>query len=160
MRIQKLSLEESISFDFECVAIHTPIEDYQLAYLINKNLNLRLKRTKEDLDIQNGNFKFPLFEWEDLQHQNKWYLIANVIYQEVKEKTSQQQLFEEDMIQIEKQFLIPELKQVDYFFQINQLISNCDLSSIIKTLNKIPQIVTSYELDPKKIKHIEHLTLE
>ena len=160
MKIQKLTLEDSLSIDFECIAIHSSIEDYQLAYLINKHLNLKLKRTKEDLDIHNGHYKFPLFEWHDLKYQNKWNLISNYIFEEVAEIPTKQELFGEQIIQIKKQSLIPELKQIEYFLRLDQSSNYIDLLSVIKVLNSIPQIVTSYKLDLKKLKHIEHLTLE
>ena len=160
MKAQKLILEEDLIVDYECIAIHTQVEDYHLAYLINKHLKLKLKRSLEDLDIKNGYFKFPLFEWKDVKTQKKWSLISNAIQQEVTEKPKNLELFDNYEIQVKKQYLISELKQVDFFLILRQELFTDIILSVMKVLNKIPQIMTSYKLDLNKIKYTEYLTLE
>jgi len=42
----KLSIEEFEEDDFFIIAIHTPLEDYRLAYFLNLNLEIFLSKNK------------------------------------------------------------------------------------------------------------------
>jgi len=53
--------------------------------------------------------------------------------------------------------LIPEMREVDYFFMIKNFIDDADLNSIISTLNRIPEIMAAVKIEPKKIKSRENL---
>ncbi len=54
-------------------------------------------------------------------------------------------------------YLIPEMREVDYFFMIKNFIDDTDLNTIISTLNRIPEIMAAVKIDPKKIKSRENL---
>lgn len=66
MAVHKLILDD-IFEDVSCtlIAIHCAIEDYRLAYLLNKYLNITLSRKPKDLDFNKGITKYALFEYED-----------------------------------------------------------------------------------------------
>ena len=160
MKVRKLTLDESLEIDFECIAIHALVEDYHLAYLINKHLHLKLKRKKKDLDVSNGQYKFPIFEWEDSTLFNKWDLIPNFIFEEIIEPSDQLELFANQIIKTKKHFLISDLNHVEYFFRLRQPSNYIDINSVIKKINTISDVVTSHKLELKKLKHSEHLTLE
>ena len=61
---------------FKLIAIHSALEDYRIAFLLNQTLNLKLKRTKEDLDL--GKAKYSMFEWEDNNQLITWTLVSNI----------------------------------------------------------------------------------
>ena len=44
LTITKLNLEDSFSEEFSLLAIHTDLEDFRLAYFLNKTLGLNLSR--------------------------------------------------------------------------------------------------------------------
>ena len=44
MAIHRLYIDEFETINYSLVAIHTNLEDYRLAYFINENLNLKLKK--------------------------------------------------------------------------------------------------------------------
>ena len=54
MALHRLQVDDFYDESFKLLAIHCRLEDYRLAYLLNKNLNLNLKRKDEDLDFELG----------------------------------------------------------------------------------------------------------
>ena len=69
MGMYKILLEDSIGYDFTLIAIHGSLEPYYLAYLLNKNLEVRLSRTREDLLLTqyDSTTRYPCFEFNDKQ---------------------------------------------------------------------------------------------
>ena len=79
MAVHKLILddvfEESIC---TLIGIHCTIEDYRLAYLLNKSLGINLVRNKKDLDYNNGKSTYSIYKWEDKKQFLTWNLVSNV----------------------------------------------------------------------------------
>jgi hypothetical protein len=46
--VRKLNFDDSNKNDFQLVAIHTALEDYKLAYLINKKSTVNLQINQDD----------------------------------------------------------------------------------------------------------------
>ena len=134
MAVHKLILdddfEESI---FTLIAIHCTIEDYRLAYLINKNLGINLVRQKNDLDFSNGKSTYSIYEWEDEKQRLSWYLVSNIC------KTN-------DVHQVKTGLL----------FQNNQSVTKKE-KHIINTIQNIPQIITAYTIDQNQLKSKDNL---
>ena len=55
MAISKLNLEDFCNEVFSLFAIHTDLDDYRLAYFLNKHLGINLFRKAFDLDFVNEN---------------------------------------------------------------------------------------------------------
>ena len=49
MAIHRLDLDEFDEIDYYLMAIHTSLEDYRLAYFINKNLPINLSKSKHEI---------------------------------------------------------------------------------------------------------------
>lgn len=136
--IHKLSVND---YDQDCflVALHTGIEDYTLAYTLNKTLKTRFTRCKKDLEVAN-NAAVSVFEWENEQDKCYWTLMGNKVDAENENKA--QDLFS-NLKTKQKKYLIPELKEVDYFLKIEDAPEYLELELIDKIKN-IPSIVTAY----------------
>jgi hypothetical protein len=67
MAIHKLHLEEFDEIDYQLIAIHSSLEDYRLAYYINQNLPINLKKENCNIQISNkeGETQFTRFVFED-----------------------------------------------------------------------------------------------
>ena len=63
-RIYTLEIDEVIEKD-NWLGIHTSIEPYQLAFIINQNSRLKLSRSKKDVFNEKKEGVFQLFEWID-----------------------------------------------------------------------------------------------
>lgn len=121
------------------IAITTSLKDYRICYHINKCLNFNFTRV-DDLKLDSGNygnemlFSFYNYSWENTE--TDFYFIGN---------------------KGTEGYLVPEMREADYFLMIKNYIDDEDLENIISCLNKIPEIVAAVKIDPKKIKSRENL---
>ncbi len=160
MGMYKILLEDSIGYDFTLIAIHGSLEPYYLAYLLNKNLEVRLFRTPQDLLLTqyDSTARYPCFEFNDKQQYIDYYVFSNKSKVAVSPNPSAglfgaQQSFK-------TAYFIPELQQVDYFIKIIEEGSAFAKAKTLKILNQIPQIVTAYDVDVNALKNKEHLIFE
>ena len=142
------------SFDFEydhdytLICIHSALEDYRLAYFLNKNLNLHLQRFKDDLDFPSLNCRFSVFNCEESVTFSSWSLIANRHVTVSNVVPSGENLFGEET---KVYYLIAEKKQVDYFIKINGTIEKEELQKILTKINNTNKIITSYTINPNDL---------
>ena len=139
MILNRKNLKFEIDFDFILIAVTTSLKDYRICYLINKCLNFNFTRQDDlELDIGPGGneVSFSLYQcsWENAE--TDFIFIAN--------KGSDG-------------YLVPEMREADYFMIIKNYIDETDIESIISALNKIPEVVTAIKIEPKKIKSRENL---
>jgi len=148
------------SFDFEydhdytLIGIHSALEDYRLAYFLNKNLDLHLERFKDDLDFPSLNCRFSLFKCEDEVTFTSWSLIANRHVTVSDVVPSGDNLFG---VETKVYHLINEKKMVDYFIKINGVMSQDELQNIIVKLNNTNKIITSYVINPNDLVSRDYL---
>ncbi|MBT8303783.1 MAG: IPExxxVDY family protein [Bacteroidia bacterium] len=142
---------------FTLIAIHCSLEDYRLAYLLNKNLSLNLKRKEEDLDYDYVSAFYPIFEWEDLSQQITFNLVGNICRKESNALTSSGLLFGDDEKSMRTLNLIPEHKNVDYLLKISAQEEFSEEKSILNKILEIPNIVTAYSIDAFKLKSRNNL---
>lgn len=148
------------SFDFEydhdytLIGIHSALEDFRIAYFLNKSLNIHFNRFKEDLDFSSTNCSFSLFHYEDKASLTSWSLIANKHVFVNNLNSNNNNLFKEET---QTSFLISEKKQIDYFIKINRNVAQKDLQNILLKINNTRKIITSYTLNPYGLKSKDYL---
>ncbi|MDN3491441.1 IPExxxVDY family protein [Winogradskyella bathintestinalis] len=157
MALHKLQVDDFIDDSYKLIAIHCRIEDYRLAYLLNKQLDLKLKRKEKDLDFKYLESSYSIFEWNNETEYIMWNLISNVCKREEDSLSSSGTLFTESEKVLKTFNLISEYQKVDYFIKISDEIQNVNEKLILNKLQAIPQIITSYTVDPLKIKSKDHL---
>jgi hypothetical protein len=160
MAFIKLHFDEFDEVDYELIAIHSALEDYRMAFFINKNLSLKLSKSKEEIVVKSKNedVLFSKFIFEDNSSDSTWILIQNKNEISFKEKSKNQTLFLDTEMEIEtKVFLLPELKKVDYFLKIEPTQSNSKTEETINNILNIDQISTAYKVDANKIKSKNNL---
>lgn len=157
MALHKLLVDDLYDDAYKLIAIHCRLEDYRLAYLLNKNLDLNLKRKAEDLDFKYLKSSYSLFEWNNETQYVNWNLVSNVCQKVEDSLYSKGTLFETNEKVLKTFHLISEFKKVDYFIKISNEIQNVNEKLILNRLHAIPQIITSYTVDPLKIKSKDHL---
>jgi ribosomal protein L28 len=159
MAIHKLHLEEFDEIDYQLIAIHSSLEDYRLAYYINQNLPINLKKENCNIQISNkeGETQFTRFVFEDSKD-IVWNLVQNKNDVFVPSQNSNQGLFAETNNKFStKIYLIPEFKNVDFFFKIENGEVNIDVSKITNCLKKIDRVSTVYAVEVEKIKSKNNL---
>lgn len=139
---------------FLLVALHSTLEDYAVAYGLNRVLKAKFKRNQTDFDLSE-NRSFPYYSWEDNLNYRYWVLVAN-------HSTKKEQIANNnDLFQNESTYstpkLIPELKEVDYFLKIEDDDETMDGEEIVRKLTGMPKIMASYEVDINKLKSRNNL---
>ncbi|REE27919.1 IPExxxVDY family protein [Winogradskyella pacifica] len=157
MALHKLQVDDFYDDSYKLIAIHCRVEDYRLAYLLNKHLELKLERKDADIDFKYLESSYSIFEWDNETEYVMWNLISNVCKKEEDSLHSTGTLFSDTEKVLKTFHLIPEFKKVDYFIKISDEIQNVDENLILNKLKAIPQIITSYTVDPLKIRSKDHL---
>ncbi len=148
------------TFDFEydhdyiLIGIHTILNDYRLAYFLNRELKIFLERFKNDLDFPMKNCHFPFFIYEDEASFVSWSLISNKFVSIDSINSNDNNLFNEET---KIKFLIPEKKKVDYFIKISGYIKKEKLQDILMKVKNTDKIIASYLIDPYSIKSRDNL---
>ncbi len=159
MAIHKLLIDDFVTVDYELIAIHSSLEDYRLAYFINRELSILLEKSPKDIGItvKEGESCFSRFIFEDREKELLWNFIQN----KSTIKTIQQNsisLFEEAGLDVTTNvFLLPELKKVDYIIKIENICSSFALEELIEKLLSIRHISTAYQIDHQKLKSKNNL---
>jgi len=157
MALHKLQVDDFYDDAYKLIAIHCRLEDYRLAYLLNKNLELQLRRKEEDIDFQYLKSSYSIFEWNNEEQYITWNLVSNICKKEEESLYSTGTLFQTSEKVLKTYHLISQFKKVDYFIKISNEIQNVNEKLILSKLQTIPQIITSYTVDPLKIKSKDHL---
>jgi hypothetical protein len=161
MPAHKLVLDEVFEQPYKLLAIHSSIEEFRLAFQLNKYLDLRLSRSRQDIDLQMEDLKvlFALYEFEDHQKYLKYYLVSNISKGELISNAGQNSLFGEEP-GFKKLFLMPEFKQVDFFLKIEDELESVSEKILLKKIKEIPQVSTAYSIDFHQIKSKENLIFD
>jgi hypothetical protein len=160
MAVHKLYIEEFEEEDYHIIAIHTSLEDYRLAYFLNRNLGIRL--TKNELDIQSqvkgrttsfARFSFgdneKIINWDLVQNKNEVEGIENVVSQDLFSNTKN--------VFLSSAYLLPEYKKVDFFLKIENAENEIDITEIVSKISTIDGVKMTYGVDKNKIKSKNNL---
>ena len=155
MAIHKIQINDFISIDYELIALHSSIEDYRLAYFINKALQIQLSKNSATIEIETkeGKASFSHFIYEDKIHDIIWNLFENnAIAKTTKKNTTG--IF--DSIDVTMQVL-PEFKKADYILKIENNDGLFPLEKIIEKISKIDSISMVYPINQNKLKSKNNL---
>jgi len=157
MAIHKLVLDDFEDTDYTLFAIHSDLECFRVAQIINRILNTRLQRTKQDLELNiTEQLNFPVFEWNDLSLRSTWNLVQNSCNVEI--TSAGQGLFSQTTEQnITRHPLLGEYADVDFFLKISGECSSKD--NISKLLNQVPSINLEHPIEEEALKSKDYLIL-
>lgn len=160
MAIHKLDIGDFDEIDYHLIAIHTALEDYRLAYLINQKLDINLSKNKNEIQInvKQGESFFSRFYDHTIEKGITWNLIQNKNEVIQQKKDNDQNLFSNLTLEVlTKVHLIPEFKKVDYFLKIENLEETIHLTNVLARLNRIDTISAIYTVETNKIKSKNNL---
>lgn len=148
------SIDFEYDHDYALIGIHSILADYRMAYYLNKSLDIKLRRFKDDLDFNSRNCSFPLYTFENETAFTSWSLIANkhVFTEDVGE--GRRNLFSQET---KISYLIPEKNRVDYFIKITGVTDDEEIITALNSINKINNIMASYAIDPMDLKSRDNL---
>jgi len=160
MALHKLLVDDFYDASFSLIAIHCRLEDYRLAYLLNKHLELSLKRKEHDLDYNYFDASFAIFEWDNEKIDIIWNLVSNVCKKEEAALQSSGSLFDTQTTVTRTVNLLPELKTVDYLIKVSNEDRHFNEKLILNKIQTIPQVITAYSVDIDQLKSKEHLIFD
>ncbi len=157
----KLLLDD-VEEDFHLLAIHSSLEEYKMAFFLNKNLQFKLKRARFDVDFNHGavQAQYPLYEFKEPARYRNIYLIKNKYQGPVKKIVSSGSLFVDEEVSALVTHLIPEYKEVDYFLKIEEDADNKTIQQMISKISIIPNVLTTYSVDQNQLKSRNNLIIE
>ena len=155
MAIHKIQINDFVSDDYELIAVHSSLDDYKLAYMLNKELGVQLSKNLAYVEIAlpEGKSAFSNYIFDDEKNDVVWTLIENktTIINSNKQTTS---LFEQVDITV---FLLPEFKKADYLIKIENIDYGFDSESIIEKIQEIKNVTTAYAIDITNLKSKNNL---
>jgi hypothetical protein len=155
----KLIFNDALEYDFKLIAIHCSLEDYRIAYFLNKHLGIQLQRRTKDVDFTKEGHEalFSLFTFEDSKNYRSYTLVGNRCKVEHPGLEDNASLFttQESFKLIN---LIPELKKTDFFLKLES--DTPTPKTMLAKINQIPQVITAYTVDVNKLKSKRNLIFE
>jgi hypothetical protein len=139
--MKKAKLQIEPAFDFELLGIVSPIREYRMAWLVNQELELNLVKA-DDLELE-------FLNAEKLEIAQYLLSLPHGFIQLLKNKAinSTQQAA----------YLIPELKNLDYFLLVQDETEELDLINFVKKLSRNPLVQSIVRIDISKLKSKENL---
>jgi hypothetical protein len=133
----KYQLDVDYDYDFQIVAICCHSKDYRISWYLNKNLELALEKSLENIEIQlKGNFSIhTVYKYHNANTQANYKLITN---------------------RGSNGFLVQEHKNVDYFLIIENNYTE-ELKQIIDKIKSLSIVLTAFDLDIKELKSRQNL---
>jgi hypothetical protein len=137
----KHTLELEADYDYDMIGLCSHHNDYRIVWGVNELLDIQLEKKEGNFEISNSKSKIsehPYYEFNDIENFLTFFFIKN---------------------KHEGKFLIPEQKQIDYFFFIiNNNLHN--INAVIQKIKTLPTILAAYEFDPTEFNSTEHLIFE
>lgn len=154
MQIHSLGLDDFCEEEYSLIGIHTTLEDYKLAYLLNKTLKTSFYKSIENLEFENLENKasFSIFKYINTNYDFDWFLIANSFKRENQTESNELLLTSET-----KTYLISEKKKIDFFIKISGDVEYSFVLETIEKIKKIDQVITSYYVDKNTLKSKDYL---
>ena len=161
MLSHKLILEEEKE-DYQLLAIHSSLDEFKMAYLLNKHLEINMRRSRLDLDFNHAEVlaNYPLYIFKEPVKYRNYYLIKNKYTGPLKKLISSGSLFNEDEGTPQITYLIPEFKEVDFFLKVEEDLGQEQLQKLINKIAFIPNVITIYAVDANQLKSKNNLILE
>lgn len=162
MPAHKLVLDEVFEQPYKLIAIHASIEEYRIAFLLNKHLNLKLARLPKDLDLHLGadNMHFAHYLYEDEQNYCTYHMVSNLSMSTAGTGKEEHSLFLDDNLVTKTSYLLPEFKQVDFLIKIEDEMEIVSEKLLVQQILEIPQVTTAYAIDFDRVKTKKNLIFD
>ena len=155
MNNHKLNLNQ-FPENYHLIAIHSDLDEFRLAFFLNKKLNIGLKRKINDIYFAEQDASYSQFEFLDETKYLKWIFFSNKSL--VSEKVSNEEfgLFGQGNRTLNKMNLLSQQKSVDYFLIIENIANKNYIDKVLKKILEISLVITSY-ISKNKLENKENL---
>jgi len=129
----RYTLEEDISFNFNLIGISSHFHDYRVCWAINKSLDFELERSESEIIVREVNKELLAF--------STYIFICSeteVMFELISNRNADG-------------FLIPEMKQADYFLKLDDFYPE-STSEIVRRLSAITMVNMAFEIDVETLR--------
>jgi hypothetical protein len=135
--------QDTFNVDFQLLAISTSLADFQLAWHINEITHFKLKRVKDhSIELKKGNtLNTSCFQ----------YKTENISIKLIKNKLNE--------MEASQAFLIPEMKNIDYFLIIQDDTEELEILNVKSTLSEIKNVILVQIIDANRLKSVVNLMI-
>ncbi|MFT6215045.1 MAG: hypothetical protein ACJAS3_001442 [Roseivirga sp.] len=141
----KNKLDISYEIDFDLIAINASIKEYKLAWMLNKSLDWDFAKME--------NIQLDFTKNKVLSISNYFYETEYQKFRLLKNRTDEGN---DDGAQFNA-YLIPELKNFDYFLMLENESHGFDLKSFILNIKQIPSVQFAIIVDTATLKSKDNL---
>lgn len=159
MAIHKLLIDDFVTIDYQLIAIHSSLEDYRLAYFINRELRLLLEKSPHDIPVKTkeGESRMARYVFDNPADDCTWSLIQNKNTITTQKRGAASLFSTEGLTVSTNVFLLPELKMTDYILKIENTPCDFLIGEVSEKLLAIKYIATAYTIDHTKLKSKNNL---
>ena len=160
----KHTLDITYDYEFLLFGISSHEKDYRICWALNKKLDLNLIK-KDSLEIKGKKHTTPsyfsFFEFENTEELLHFSVIAN--FSENKALITNDNTLFGQASQTEKdnhsenELLIPEQKQMNYFFIVQGEVDDDKADELINKIKEIDMVQTAIRIDPTQLKSKQNL---
>jgi len=159
--LAKHTLEIEYDYDFVLIGISSHEKDYRFCWALNKKLGLELVK-QDSLEIKGKKqttpsyFSFFLFNDED--QYTEYSVVANFSESKALAVKEEHTLFAgEPSRESENEFLVPEQKQMNYFFIVRGELEDDEVEELLKQIRDIDMVQTAVRIDAKSLRSKQNL---
>ena len=147
-------MELEVEYEFSIIGIITTLEDYQLAYNLNKYLGTSFKRERNDIDVQgkseNELSYFSHFFYSNEEEMEEWHLINNRYnteeeFSERVDSVSQNLFYNNDQVMQLTRYFLPEKKKANYILRLDLMNTNL-IDKLVSKIHAIPSVTTAFSI--------------
>ncbi len=154
MNNHKLNLNQ-FPENYHLIAIHSDLDEFRLAFFLNKKLSISLKRKDNDICLANKKVNYSAYEFLDDVMFLKWIFFSNKSLISEKTNDDYSDLFSQQDV-VKSLSFIDQPKGVDYFLIIENVKNKGFVQKVLRKISEIRGVITSY-LSEKKLENKENL---
>lgn len=155
MTVYKLT-DDFYDDSYALIAIHSSLDSYRLAYLLNGLLGIQLQRLRKDLVLYEE-APFEVFEAFEEKADLLWHLVANKTAVELERHTEVPDIFGSPS-GTRTYFVLPEYSKVDHLLKIDDGEGGLEqVAEVLKKVKSLPEVITAYELNTDQVRSKNNL---
>ena len=155
MNNQTLNLNQ-FPENYHLIAIHSDLDEFRLAFFLNKKLNIGLKRKNNDIYFSEQDANYSSYEFLDDTKYLKWIFFSNKSLVSEKSPDQDLSLFGKGSTALNEINLLSQQKSVDYFLIIENIANKTYIDKVLKKISEISGVITSF-LSENKLENKENL---
>ena len=142
--------------NYHLIAILSDLDEYRLAFFLNRKLNIGLKRKNNDIYFAEQDAHYSSYEFLDENKYLKWIFFSNKSLVSEKKFDLDLSLFAQGNSALNKINLLSQQKSVDYFLIIENIANKTYIDKVLKKISEISGVITTF-ISKNKLENKENI---